>query len=63
MRKRVRFTGVIEGGVIVRPGESEDDAILRAQEAIQSVLDRYAKSYYRPGESAVYAPVVGLEPL
>lgn len=59
---RVRFCGVIEGSVAVRPGESHEDALARAEAAINEVLDRSARLYKRTAEDGGgTAPVVGLE--
>lgn len=43
MTKRVQFCGVIEGSVTVRPGETEMEAIARAQAQILAQLDKNAK--------------------
>lgn len=56
---RVQFCGVIEGSVTLRPGETHDEAILRAERAILDVLDRYARRY---GRERGEGPVIGLEP-
>ena len=52
-RTRVAFCGAIAGHVTLRPGETEEQAIERAQEAILAALDRNCK---RLGVN------VGLEP-
>jgi hypothetical protein len=60
MTKRVNFCGAIGGSVVVRPGETEEQAIARAQELLLALMDRGAKRLGYPGTDA--GPNVGLEP-
>lgn len=43
MSKRVQFCGVIQGSVTLRPGETEDQAIERAQDDLLALLGSRAK--------------------
>lgn len=59
---RVSFCGVIEGSVVVRAGETEAQALERAQQTINDVLMRNCRLLSRVEDDAKYGPVVGLEP-
>lgn len=56
--RKVAFCGSLNGCVTLRPGETEEDAIQRAQDAILALLDRGAK---RLGLGDGHGPNVGLE--
>lgn len=59
MKPRLRFCGAIGGSVTRRPGETPEDALARAEQAILKLLDRHAK---RLGfEGSGHGPNVGLE--
>jgi hypothetical protein len=57
MSKRVQFCGVIQGSVIVRIGETEDQAIERAETDLSILLGSRAKRFSDDGTG----PNVGLE--
>ena len=57
MNKRVWFCGVIQGSVAIRPGETQDQAIQRAEEALLALLGSRAKRFSDDGSG----PVIGLE--
>lgn len=57
---RVNFCGVIEGSVVVRPGETALDAIARAETKLNDLLTARAKRFGRVIDD--FGPVVGLEP-
>lgn len=59
--KRVPFNGVIEGSVIKRCGESDAEAIARAERIINNAMGRDLYNYSREGDSG--GPIVGLEPI
>ena len=59
---RVSFNGVVEGSVLVRTGETEAQAISRAEQTINDVLMRSCRLLSRADDDARYGPVVGLEP-
>lgn len=59
---RITFCGVIEGEVSVRPGETADAAIRRAEAAINAVLTAHCKRFGRVAfEGRGAGPLVGLE--
>lgn len=58
---RTPFCGVIEGSVVVRPGETEDEARFRAELTINQVLGKHCKRLGRPQDPDTAGPVVGLE--
>lgn len=58
MSKHVRFCGAIQGRVVIRPGETEEQALARAEDTINNLL---AKGAARLGEDGKSGPVVGLE--
>lgn len=62
MAERIAFCGVIEGSIVRRPGESETDAIARAERTINDVLLRQCRRLSRVGDETNSGPVVGLEP-
>lgn len=47
--KRVEFCGSIIGSVVVRSGETPDDAIRRAEATILNLLERSARNLGIPG--------------
>lgn len=55
---RVQFCGVIEGSVVVRKGETPDEAIRRAEKQILDAFSRYVRSL---GNEPGFGPNVGLE--
>jgi hypothetical protein len=57
--KRIAFCGVIEGSVALRPGETWEAAIARAEATINDVLAKQAVRLARIGDAG--GPVVGLE--
>lgn len=57
-RSRVDFCGVIEGSVTLRDGETPEEAIDRAEAAIQRILDKSARSFRGPFTDS---PTIGLE--
>lgn len=60
--KRIPYCGVIQGSVALRRGETPDEAIARAQEALLQILLRTAKRYGTPNEEGVsLGPNIGLE--
>jgi hypothetical protein len=58
MRPRAYFCGAINGSVIVRRGETPDQAIARAQHMLLQLLDRSAKSL---GDDPGHGPNLELE--
>ena len=58
---RVQFCGVIEGSVPIRDGETEAEALQRAESVINNVLLVNCKRLSRVREHL--GPVVGLEVL
>lgn len=56
---RVKFCGSIGGSVAVRKGETEEQAIRRAEQHLLALLDRGAKSL--GFEGSPHGPNVGLE--
>lgn len=56
-KPRVRFCGSIVGSVIVRAGETSEQAITRAEDVILALFQRGAKSLSDDG----LGPNVGLE--
>lgn len=42
--KRVHFCGCIQGSVVVRKGETPQDALTRAEQTILALFERGAKS-------------------
>lgn len=58
---RVRFCGVICGSVTVRPGETEQDAVNRAQVQLLELMTRSAKSLSYADDPEKQGPNVGLE--
>lgn len=55
---KLRFCGAIEGVVTRRPGESDSEAVTRAERVIQAALDRSCK---RLGYVENSGPLVGLD--
>lgn len=56
--KRVQFCGVIQGSVVQRPGETEKEAIMRADTTLNILMLNHAKRLSDYGEG----PVISLEP-
>ena len=59
MAKRVTFCGSIGGSVVVRPGETEEQALERAQQTLLELMDRGALRLGFAGSG--HGPNVGLE--
>lgn len=64
---RVAFCGALNGSVVVRKGETEEQAIARAELQINDLFMRHAKSLslisaYDVPEDPKYGPNCGLEP-
>jgi hypothetical protein len=55
--KRAQFCGVIQGSVPVRPGETEEQAVQRAESELLALLGARAKRLSDDGSG----PNVGLE--
>jgi len=58
MTSRIQFCGVIEGSVVVRAGETPEEALKRAERQILDALSRTCRTL---GNFAGYGPNVGLE--
>jgi hypothetical protein len=57
MSKRVQFCGVIQGSVVVRQGETDEQALERAQDDLLDLLGARAKRLSDDGTG----PIVSLE--
>lgn len=57
MNKRVWFCGVIQGSVTIRRGETQDQAIERAEAELSTLLGSRAKRFSDDGSG----PNIGLE--
>jgi hypothetical protein len=55
--KRVQFCGVIQGSVILRKGETEAQALVRAEDELLLLLEARAKRFSDDGSG----PIVSLE--
>ena len=61
---RIPFCGVIEGEVTLRDGETETEALLRAEDTINATLNAHCKRFGRVAlEGRGSGPIVGLEPV
>lgn len=56
-RRRVQFCGVIQGSVVVRSGETDAQAVQRAETELLAVLGARAKRLSDAGDG----PNIGLE--
>lgn len=59
MARRVQFCGALNGSVVVRKGETSEQAIERAEITMNQLMQRYAKNL----SDDKGGPNIGLEPV
>lgn len=55
---RIKFCGVVEGSITIRKGETRQQALERAEEMLQGVLEKHARSLKSPNNPC---PVFGMD--
>lgn len=64
MSARFKFGGVIQGSVTIKDGETEHEAMYRAERTIQDALDTHCHRFFDvndEGDRISLSPTIGLE--